>query len=608
VVFVVDDLVGWLIGLLADTARKRLTTVVLGTDQERALRSAATEAVRLVAQELYPDDQEQAEHLALVISQVFGDGETAAPLAGQSTVLEALQVGIFNKLKVLDDASITGTGRSSADALEVPGTALAEKLTSYLMREIVVRGSRGGPLFPLASQLNADLTHLQGLQMQVGLRELGNEILETLTRLDMTRSATAPAPAQLPPSIPEFTSREYELTLLVESLGPKKAPGPVIVSAVAGLAGVGKTSLAVQAGHAAVGRGWFGGGVLFVDMHGYDERRIEAEYALEVLLRGLAVRAEDIPSGLEERAALYRSTLARISQPLLVIADNASSEAQVRPLLPTVDHHRMLVTSRHTLAGLGARLIDVTALSEEAAFDLLDNAIRISCPEDNRLGANPQATSRLVRACAGLPLALQIVAAILKADTTLSVAEVADLISDEAKRLGTLRYDDGSGASAPSVAAAFELSYRRLSDGAARLFRLLAVDPVPEISITAAAALGGLSIVDARQLVSELARAHLIDVAPGPGGRRRMHDLVRLYARQLLVEHSVADKAQSAVDRLLGYYLQAAAAADARIPAWTATKTVTAESGLADAAALQESVSLDAAVALGIRTGGAVSA
>ena len=140
----------------------------------------------------------------------------------------------------------------------------------------------------------------------------------------------------------------------------------MVVSAVAGLAGVGKTTLAVQAGHAARQRGWFGGGVLFIDLHGYDEAPVEPAQALDALLRALGVPAEHIPPGVEERAGLYRSVLAQITEPVLVIADNASSEAQVRPLLPGTGPHKVLVTSRHTLAGLGARLVDVTVLDETA--------------------------------------------------------------------------------------------------------------------------------------------------------------------------------------------------------------------------------------------------
>ena len=170
--------------------------------------------------------------------------------------------------------------------------------------------------------------------------------------------------AQLPAAGSGFTGRDAELAEMAGLLDPAGDAGPVVVSAVAGLAGVGKTTLAVQAGHAARQAGWFPGGVLFIDLHGYDEAPVEPGQALDALLRALGVPAEHIPPTAEERAGLYRSVLAQISEPVLVIADNASSEAQVRPLLPGPGPHRVMVTSRHTLAGLGARLLDVTVLDE----------------------------------------------------------------------------------------------------------------------------------------------------------------------------------------------------------------------------------------------------
>src|ERR1035438_5736130 len=148
--FVADDLGAWLVGVLADAGRRKLTGLVLGSDQERALRSAATAAVQRTAGELRPGDEEQAEHVALVISQVFKAPVPDVPFAGRGTVLEGLQAGIAGQLAVLDDASLTGTGQSSAYVLRVEAPELAEKLTAHLLREIVVRGSGGGPLFPLA--------------------------------------------------------------------------------------------------------------------------------------------------------------------------------------------------------------------------------------------------------------------------------------------------------------------------------------------------------------------------------------------------------------------------------------------------------------------------
>jgi hypothetical protein len=158
VVFVADDVGAWLVGLLADAARKKLTALVLGSDQERALRKAATAAVQDTAAELSPSI-EQVGQLAMVISEVFREPVPDVPLPGPATLLEGLQTGIARQLAVLDDPGLTGTGQSSGDLLGVPGAVLAEKLTDHLMREIMFRGSGGGPLTPLADQLNHDLTH-----------------------------------------------------------------------------------------------------------------------------------------------------------------------------------------------------------------------------------------------------------------------------------------------------------------------------------------------------------------------------------------------------------------------------------------------------------------
>jgi hypothetical protein len=191
-VFVADDLGAWLTALLADAGHKKLITLVVGTEQERALRSAATAAVWLTVEELCPGDDEQAQHVALVISQIFSEPAPAASPAEHNSVLEALQAGVGRQLAVLDDASLTGTGQSSADVLGVPAAVLAEKLTRYLLREIVVRGSRGGPLSPLASQLNHDMTHLQSQEIGDAVRQLDRAIREALASLEAGRPAEQP--------------------------------------------------------------------------------------------------------------------------------------------------------------------------------------------------------------------------------------------------------------------------------------------------------------------------------------------------------------------------------------------------------------------------------
>ena len=163
---VVDDLTAWLVALLADAGRKKLTSWVLGTDQQRALRQAAEAAVERTAEQLALAGGEQAEQLAMVVSEVFHEPTPDAAVAQQATLLEALQAGIVGKLAVLDDPDITGTEQSSAELLGVPGVVIAESLAGQLVREIVVRGSRGGSLAPLADQLNHDVTHLQGQRLE----------------------------------------------------------------------------------------------------------------------------------------------------------------------------------------------------------------------------------------------------------------------------------------------------------------------------------------------------------------------------------------------------------------------------------------------------------
>lgn len=148
---IVDDLVAWLVTVLSDSGRRRLTDWIFGDEQERALRQAATAAVQRTAQELCPGGGEGAGVLATVVSEVFGRHLPALATAGDSTLLERLQSGIASQVAVLDDASLTGTGRSSSQLLGVSGAAIARSLTSHLVSEIKARAERGGPLTPVAS-------------------------------------------------------------------------------------------------------------------------------------------------------------------------------------------------------------------------------------------------------------------------------------------------------------------------------------------------------------------------------------------------------------------------------------------------------------------------
>jgi AAA ATPase domain len=236
-------------------------------------------------------------------------------------------------------------------------------------------------------------THNQNMGLVVG----------TLIQAGQIHCLGLPEPVQsalsgLPPESPTFAGRNNELRLLAELLSPDVQAVAIVVCAIAGLAGVGKTAVVLHGAHHAVERGWFPGGALFVDLHGYGgERRVEPAQALATMLHGLGIAAERIPAAEAERVQLYRSVLARQDRTLIVL-DNASSADQVRPLVPGNTTHRVLVTSRRRLADLGgARLLDLDVLPSDDSVALLDQAVRSATPDDDRITKNPGEATELVR-------------------------------------------------------------------------------------------------------------------------------------------------------------------------------------------------------------------
>ncbi|KRV50854.1 hypothetical protein AQ490_12920 [Wenjunlia vitaminophila] len=380
----------------------------------------------------------------------------------------------------------------------------------------------------------------------------------------LSAPAVPVALAVLPPVPPEFTGREAETDDLLALLAPREAasPGgtamPVPTTAVVtGLPGVGKTTLAVGAAHRAVGRGWFTG-VQMINLRGYDQTPVPPEQALDALLRSLGVPPDHIPPTRDERANMYRSQLdamARQGERLLIVADNASGPDQVQPLLPGTPVHRVLVTSRHTLTGLGARFTDLRTLPLPAAIDLVRRALYVADPNDRRVDDDPEGAENLARACGLLPLALQITASLLIADPGQPLSERAELLTAAGSRLAGL--DDGSRA----VRAAFEQSLRLLTPQQADLFRLLSLNPGPHISTKAASLLSDRTETDTRKLLNDLAGAHLLERVPSSRDRWQIHDLLRDYAAEQATDHAqrsrdVRRRYQQAQTRLRDHYLR----------------------------------------------------
>ncbi|MBD2896526.1 Regulatory protein AfsR [Actinomadura sp. RB99] len=377
------------------------------------------------------------------------------------------------------------------------------------------------------------------------------------------------ATSGLPAGSPAFTGRQRDLDRLLDSLTPTASADQagteraqaVVVTAVGGLAGVGKTELAVQAARAALRRGWFPGGVLFADLFGYDDdRRRDPGQVLEGMLGALGVPGEHIPTHAQDRSRVFRSILAEFAargRRVLVVADNVNTPHQAELLLPTDGRNAAIVTSRHTLAMLDARLLDLNVLDVDDAVAMLDETLRIAHPHDTRIPGDPVGAAALAEACGYLPLALRIAAALLAEDPGHTPIALTSELHQVQPIEGLAYGRDG-------VRRAFELSYRTLTPDQRHLFRLLTVNPGPDTSTTAAAVLTGQDEPTTRKRLKDLARAHLIERGTAPD-RWRMHDLVRQYATTLGLQHADTDQRDQALHRLLDHYLAATRAADAHL-------------------------------------------
>ena len=396
------------------------------------------------------------------------------------------------------------------------------------------------------------LTDELGIEPCKGLKDLHQAILNGeqvpdspgLAVLSPTQAA---APRLLPAEIPDFTGRAKIIDAIVKTVTAEASGGkmgysaPVVV--LFGQGGAGKTTLAVHISHRLAEQ--FPDGQLFARLR-VGDHSVRPNEVLGRFLRALGVDGSSLPDGTEERAEMYRGLLSR--KRILVTLDDAMSPEQIAPLLPGSSTCSVLVISRKRLTGLPAACrYEVGAFSRRTAIELLSRVVGA-----NRVEAEPEATDALLQLCGNLPLALRIAAARLAARPHWSVAALGDRLADESRRLDELSYGD------MGLRASIAVSYDNLSPDARRLLRLLALSEAPDFEAWVGAPLLQTDMLQATDLIEELAESYLIDAKQGPAAgpvRYQFHDITRPFARERLLCDESPQERHAALERLLGALL-----------------------------------------------------
>ena len=520
-----------------------LLTVDPGAVDVLRFQAAVAEARRIAADGA-DDSAAEVFHAALS----FWRGEPLAGLTGDWVAAQAADLYRQHRdanADHIDTMLRLGHGETALGVLHRLTVAhpLDEQLAAQLMLALHQAG-RTAEALSVYESMRRRLADELGVDPSPQLQQAHLRLLRTGSGRAVVR-AEVPVPAQLPADVPGFAGRVEDLNSLDEILDPGSETATVVISAIAGTAGVGKTALAVHWAHR--NRDQFPDGQLYVNLRGFDPHGsvMEPTEAMRRFLEALGIPPERIPADLDAQAALYRSHLA--DRRMIIVLDNARDSGHVRPLLPGAAGSLALVTSRNRLTGLvagGARPFTLDLLSAQEARDLLANRLGI-----DRITAEELAVEEIIAACTRLPLALAIAAAHAATRPNLTLTALAAELHDTRKRLDLLTGDDPTS----DPRAVFSWSYQTLTPPAARMFRLLGLHPGENVSIAGAASLAGWSVEATQPLLAELLRAHLI-AEPMPG-RYSSHDLLRGYAAEMAhATESQADQ-QASRQRLVDYYV-----------------------------------------------------